>query len=140
MSTIDRLRDIVRGSATRPVAVRELTYEPVGSDGLPMDRCGVPAFRGASAVDTPFGPVVTIDHAFEGDWPLLGISPAECEVVAPGALSTLTGRQVTPRPSRRASPVFLDLETTGLSGGAGTVAFLVGCGFYEDGAFRTRHC
>jgi uncharacterized protein YprB with RNaseH-like and TPR domain len=34
--------------------------------------------------------------------------------------------------------VFLDLETTGLSGGAGTVAFLVGCGFFREGAFHTR--
>ena len=34
--------------------------------------------------------------------------------------------------------LFLDLETTGLSGGAGTVAFLVGCGWFADGAFRTR--
>jgi uncharacterized protein len=34
--------------------------------------------------------------------------------------------------------MFLDLETTGLSGGAGTVAFLVGIGFFERGAFRTR--
>lgn len=35
--------------------------------------------------------------------------------------------------------MFLDLETTGLSGGAGTVAFLVGCGFFDgSGAFRTR--
>jgi len=29
----------------------------------------------------------------------------------------------------------LDIETTGLSGGAGTVAFLVGLGWFEDGAF-----
>ena len=35
--------------------------------------------------------------------------------------------------------VFFDLETTGLSGGAGTHAFLVGCGWFtEDGAFVTR--
>lgn len=31
--------------------------------------------------------------------------------------------------------IFLDTETTGLSGGAGTVAFLVGVGFVEDGNF-----
>ncbi len=31
--------------------------------------------------------------------------------------------------------LFLDTETTGLSGGAGTVAFLVGLGFIRDGAF-----
>lgn len=35
--------------------------------------------------------------------------------------------------------LFLDLETTGLSGGAGTCAFLVGCGWFApDGAFLTR--
>ena len=35
--------------------------------------------------------------------------------------------------------VFFDLETTGLSGGAGTLAFLVGCGWFAgDGSFVTR--
>jgi uncharacterized protein YprB with RNaseH-like and TPR domain len=35
--------------------------------------------------------------------------------------------------------VFFDLETTGLSGGAGTQAFLVGCSWFEDdGGFTTR--
>jgi uncharacterized protein YprB with RNaseH-like and TPR domain len=34
--------------------------------------------------------------------------------------------------------VFLDTETTGLSGGTGTCAFLVGVGTIEDGGFRVR--
>ena len=34
--------------------------------------------------------------------------------------------------------IFIDLETTGLSGGAGTVAFLVGLGFFDRGAFQVR--
>ncbi len=34
--------------------------------------------------------------------------------------------------------VFFDLETTGLSGGAGTCAFLVGCGWFDAGTFCTR--
>ncbi len=35
--------------------------------------------------------------------------------------------------------VFFDLETTGLSGGAGTHAFLVGCGWFDEaGAFVTE--
>jgi uncharacterized protein YprB with RNaseH-like and TPR domain len=33
---------------------------------------------------------------------------------------------------------FFDLETTGLAGGAGTQAFLVGCGVIEDGGIRLR--
>jgi uncharacterized protein YprB with RNaseH-like and TPR domain len=40
-------------------------------------------------------------------------------------------------PGRRL--LFFDLETTGLNGGAGTWAFLVGCGWFDrDGAFCTR--
>lgn len=34
--------------------------------------------------------------------------------------------------------IFFDIETTGLSGGVGTVAFLVGTGFFEEDAFVVR--
>jgi uncharacterized protein YprB with RNaseH-like and TPR domain len=34
--------------------------------------------------------------------------------------------------------MFFDIETTGLSGGAGTVAFLVGCGWFDGGDFLVR--
>ena len=34
--------------------------------------------------------------------------------------------------------LFVDLETTGLAGGAGTYAFLVGCAWYQDGGLRIR--
>jgi hypothetical protein len=33
---------------------------------------------------------------------------------------------------------FLDTETTGLSGGAGTMAFVVGLGFFAEGGFRVQ--
>ena len=36
----------------------------------------------------------------------------------------------------RESLLFLDTETTGLSGGAGTVAFLVGVGYFEGSTYR----
>lgn len=35
---------------------------------------------------------------------------------------------------------FLDTETTGLAGGTGTYAFLVGVGTFEDGGFVLRQC
>jgi uncharacterized protein len=34
--------------------------------------------------------------------------------------------------------LFLDLETTGIAGGAGTYAFLVGLAWYQDGCLRVR--
>ena len=44
-----------------------------------------------------------------------------CSIARSGAIDDWAGRVV-----------FFDIETTGLSGGAGTLAFLVGCGWFED--------
>jgi len=51
------------------------------------------------------------------------------------ALSRLTSGVDTPH---LADAAFLDVETTGLSGGTGTYVFLVGLGTFDDGAFRLR--
>ena len=40
-----------------------------------------------------------------------------------------------PHPLAREDMLFMDTETTGLSSGAGTVAFLVGLGFFKNGRF-----
>ena len=66
---------------------------------------------------TPFGPVAVRREWFADDG---------CQDV--GALSTCLG--FAPDELRR--PLFLDTETTGLSGGTGTVAFLVGLA-WRDG-------
>src|SRR5688500_1864808 len=34
--------------------------------------------------------------------------------------------------------LFIDVETTGLAGGAGTYAFLIGCGWFDAATFRVR--
>ncbi len=39
-----------------------------------------------------------------------------------------------------ATTLFIDIETTGLAGGAGTVAFLVGVGYFEQDVFRLEQC
>lgn len=64
-----------------------------------------------------------------------GRSLGEALSPEPRILSVLSsdGRIVPPE-----SLVYLDTETTGLSGGAGTVAFLVGAGRFEDGEFVLR--
>jgi len=43
-----------------------------------------------------------------------------------------------PAPRSEGRMLFVDLETTGLAGGAGTYAFLVGCAWYQDGGMRIR--
>lgn len=148
MSTIDRLRALVKGtggSADPPAAHRELSYEPVDASGLPFDtRSALPELEGAAFVDTPLGRAVAVDRVFEAeawhgqvriDRATVGRRELETLTSALGASSAVSGQPE----GVDANPVlFLDLETTGLSGGAGTVAFLVGFGWFEAGAFRTR--
>ena len=64
-----------------------------------------------------------------GAWPRLGLlgNAARVNSLSGGGLHGLRGKLL-----------FLDLETTGLSGGAGTYAFLVGCGWFDATVFRLR--
>jgi len=65
--------------------------------------------------------------AVEGMLPLVdGVWPGFSAL--PGALAAADGTPL----------LFLDLETTGLAGGAGTYAFLVGCAWFERDAFVVR--
>jgi uncharacterized protein len=139
---------------------RELTYEPdTGRYESAMDLSQVGALLGGQPVDTPFGKCLVIDRRYEAErWhgsiqigqcevddlsallvfdPALSVSPPDRGQTPDGNLRT--GGQ-TPSDGLRTSPrtIFIDLETTGLSGGAGTVAFLVGCGFFDLGAFQVR--
>jgi uncharacterized protein YprB with RNaseH-like and TPR domain len=53
-------------------------------------------------------------------------------------LALFDARSVEMAPDWASRVVFWDTETTGLSGGAGTLAFLVGCGWFEADGFRIR--
>ena len=67
-----------------------------------------------------------------GDVPL-----SRMHAIAPDTIAVLTGEpQLECFDLRRA--VFLDTETTGLAGGAGTAAFLIGLGWVEGERFRVR--
>lgn len=50
----------------------------------------------------------------------------------------LTGSPLSSGDPDRTPPLFVDLETTGLAGGAGTHAFLIGCGWFGADGFETR--
>jgi len=73
--------------------------------------------------------VLPADH-HHGDLPLRSFLD-----LAPSVLAALGGEPGLAGADLR-RVVFLDTETTGLSGGAGTMAFLVGLGFFEGDRFR----
>lgn len=100
---------------------------------------------GARLVDGARGPSVVVDRSYPESH-RHGHQPVGRYVEAAGAGSTALPSFLdrSAEPSLRGATtgpprlICFDLETTGLSGGAGTYAFLVGFGFFEDGGFRTR--
>jgi uncharacterized protein len=138
MSQLSRLREIARGSG-RPVSPpppRELVYAPVDADGLPIDdACDHSRVAGATACTTVFGSCLRLDTLFQADASHGRMRVADCDVSLDAALDVLAGRAVVSGSGRRI--VYVDLETTGLSGGAGTVPFLVGAGEWTAQGFVT---
>ncbi len=151
-----RLRSIVRGDGseagkTGGQGLRELTYVPDsgGYEGV-MDGARVGALLGGCWTDTAFGPCLVIDRRYEANRFHGSIRIGDCDhedcdalgILDPslrGADGESLDRDGSADGLRRfPRTVFIDLETTGLSGGAGTLAFLVGCGYFDLGAFQVR--
>jgi uncharacterized protein len=119
MQSLDDLRRIIRRIETRqpPRTAREPIERVVGGD----------------VVDTGAGPLLVVRHEYRlghrhGRVALAGLTRAPLEQL--GRLAGLDGP--VPDATRL---LFLDTETTGLSGGTGTYAFLVGAGWQEDDRF-----
>jgi uncharacterized protein YprB with RNaseH-like and TPR domain len=145
-SLAERIRGIVRPQGAPGASPAEPPDPPTLSDL--RDPTGLPASGGRQA-----GPRLT---SLGGEW--RQVDGGACFVVERRwDASARHGREGVGSIAERldrASPeaslfatgtpaapplVFFDLETTGLSGGAGTLAFLVGCGsFAADGSFVTR--
>ncbi len=129
-----RLRAIVR-SAPR----RELTYEPdTGKFEGPVDLDRVAGILNGRPITTHFGRCLAIDRRYESDRWHGGVQIGDCDLDDCGGLRLLDPAIALDGIASVPRTIFIDLETTGLSGGAGTVAFLVGCGYFDMGAFQVR--
>jgi uncharacterized protein len=127
-----RLRAIVRSGPP----TRELTYEPdTGGYEAAMDMGRVGAILGGRPVETTFGQCLVVDRRYEADRWHGDIRIGDCSVADETGLRVLDPSLPGTAATRA---IFIDLETTGLSGGAGIVAFLVGCGYFDLGAFQVR--
>jgi uncharacterized protein YprB with RNaseH-like and TPR domain len=123
----DRLRGIVQSGGSAASGGSEDPPDPAGADaahvldGEWLEASG----RRILVVDRQYRPghrhgrTTIADALPSGDtcWP---------------ELSLLAGTSCAGR------ALFIDLETTGLAGGAGTYAFLVGCAWFDGGVFRVR--
>ncbi|MEO7192812.1 MAG: ribonuclease H-like domain-containing protein [Vicinamibacterales bacterium] len=118
-----------------PTSVRELTYvpDPDVSGFLLQDaaRC----LGGVNLDDG--GACVMVDRRYPAD-KSHGRRRIEHCMPSDGAPIHLFDRRIAPTSDWRRRMIFFDTETTGLSGGAGTLAFLVGCGWFDDEGFTVR--
>jgi uncharacterized protein YprB with RNaseH-like and TPR domain len=136
-----RLRAIVRtpipdrsGAGDAP---RELTYEPeLGLTGV-MDPEAVADALGGEVRGGEAGRFVAVDRVWDGEaWH--GRRQVSSFALDDASRLSFFDPRLEGAPGLAERPVFFDIETTGLSGGAGTVAFLVGCGWFEGASFRVR--
>ncbi|HET9490786.1 MAG TPA: ribonuclease H-like domain-containing protein [Methylomirabilota bacterium] len=116
---LDELRRIIRRiEASRPLRATPEPLEHV---------------VGGELVDTPAGRLVTVRREFplthhHGRWAL-----AHALEASPVVLRLIGRAEEAPAQARNL--LFLDTETTGLAGGTGTYAFLVGVGYEEADRF-----
>jgi uncharacterized protein YprB with RNaseH-like and TPR domain len=120
-------------------------HETRGQRFLVVDRKYTPGYRhGRVALADCLPPDA-------GIWPRLGLLQSGANLPAPPrgpdqpsrfalrrSAVALAEAEVSAPHAPQQKLLFLDLETTGLAGGAGTYAFLVGCGWFDGAIFRLR--
>jgi len=131
----DRERDTARGLTETSDAARGLDDRGTPRGGLPPP-CGAAGARREERVSVvrPRAAFQTIEKRIE--LATLGLEVLGRAAPDPGVLVHLGLRGEPPR--RWEDILFLDTETTGLSGGAGTYVFLLGTAHIEDGELVLR--
>jgi uncharacterized protein YprB with RNaseH-like and TPR domain len=139
-----RLREIVareqtlRGQQPGADAGRASSHHLAASgdaDGLPV--VALAAALGGDVHHADGSRCTVVDRGWDGEdwhgrWRVGSFAPAPAHPIA------LFDSRLAGRSDWSSRVVFFDLETTGLSGGAGTLPFVTGCGWFEGESFVTR--
>lgn len=144
---VPRLAPELRGPADPDTGARPdlaAGEGPAGGARFALDEAGLTraaTVLGGSLATTPAGAVIVVDRGYEASRRYGQTTIGEiASVLGAGheALALMDPRLAPTAASRQGSLWFLDLETTGLAGGAGTQAFLVGCARLEANGFSVR--
>ena len=137
MTRLDRLSELVRGGGSEKTTSRG-SVTP-GRHGVEADVEWVAQALGGSVEPSPDGAYVVVRRTYDKNSRHGRQAIREYPVPSRELLGVLGGQSDGPSTvTETGSVVCLDLETTGLRGGAGTFAFVVGFGWFEQGAFRTH--
>lgn len=136
-SLAERLRGIVGGGAA---ANREggagRTPDPAPESSAPSNAAEV---LGGEWVARPEGRVLVVERTYGLDERYGRERVGDLvEAILAGGQALATLDPAWPAAAARPRVILFDLETTGLAGGAGTQAFLVGCGLVDEAGVRVR--
>jgi uncharacterized protein YprB with RNaseH-like and TPR domain len=145
MATLDRLREIVRNHRVPAVESRPGTRrpdEPIERPEPiePADHTRAALTLGGALVEHSDGAVIVVDREYTAEMRHghLPIGDIVSTINDGGDALQLMSRAWPAAKGIGGRILFLDLETTGLFGGAGTQAFLVGCAAIEGSSIRVR--
>lgn len=126
-----RLREIVRRDGESRLVKRP--------DGIDSASDLVPSLDLGPDTPVPASPCLVLDHRHAADRSH-GRRPIEAAIPREGLpLALFDARTASSAGDWWRRVVYFDIETTGLSGGAGTLAFLVGCAWFDaQGDFIVR--
>ena len=137
MTDVTRLRAVLRGRSHATAG----PAEPARAASVDLEALA--AGLGGGLEDAPLGPCAVVRWWFghEEDGPYGERLRRASSAISAEGLRVLCGdRDGSDAPWSGVDPtaglLFFDLETTGLRGGAGTVAFVVGCGRFEGSRFH----
>jgi uncharacterized protein YprB with RNaseH-like and TPR domain len=130
-----RIARIDRKWAETPPAPVPARPSPWGEDERP-ERYFIEELMSGQVVRTPLGEHFETEKLWDRGRRHGSLGIAELPDLPHDLLEALSGGEVSAAPPSRWA--FLDTETTGLAGGAGTYAFLIGVGSIEQDGFRLR--
>lgn len=151
MSTLDRLREIVKPRSPVPVVEGGTALQRSKGDGFSRrlddaDYTRAALILGGAVVEHAEGAVIVVEREYRagmshGRLPIGDITAIINEAVdALGLMARAwpAAAGIAEARSTDSPLLFIDLETTGLFGGAGTQAFLIGCAAIDADAIRIR--
>jgi uncharacterized protein YprB with RNaseH-like and TPR domain len=119
----------------RRIEAKSRTSNPLGSPSAAA-RPTIEALLEGAVEETERGKLLVVRRRFPVDHRHGAQSLLAARDAAPQALALLSRAGDAPAEGHRL--LYLDTETTGLAGGTGTYAFLVGVGFFDGDDFEVR--
>src|SRR5216117_3159634 len=132
-SLADRLRGVVGGPKGLPLRHTEDVHQEIERRGGPSGPPDPAEILGGDWREARGRKFLIVDRKYSPGYRHGRVSVADCLPPWPRLDLLASGGS-----GEFGKSLFLDLETTGLAGGAGTYAFLVGCGWFDGGPFRLR--